>query len=229
MASLIKQCDHKYTDDIEGFNTCLLCGLVLYEQVFMNTNLHDSNFENRKNLECSKQKSHKRLSQNKQLLKEMYNRDFFSYEIYCHSKILIEKWLNEKVPFVKYHSAYAVYYSSKLLNFPIIIHQILSFLNIDIKEFFRLEKIIPSEKSILPSKYVNKFGGILKISYPLIHKISILADKLILKTNITPICLAISLIYISNKSLDVSYLSLISYVSIPSIKKWSKILKDECF
>lgn len=229
MAEIIEKCGHKYSSDIDGFNTCIQCGLVLSSQNFL-----EPQYENeRKEIFGDKQKNIDRIKFEKKfrndilLLKEMYSRDFFSYEVYQQSKILLRKWLDENQPFSKFHCAYSVYYASKMLNFPILMFQIILFLNIEFKDVYRLEKILPNKEIIQPSKYVNKFGGILNIPYKNIVLISEIADNLISKTNINPICLAICLLYNKISSLNIKTLSQISNISIPTIKKWNKILKND--
>lgn len=228
MYKMISQCDHNLTDDIEGFNTCLLCGLVLHEQSYVmdfGSILESSGNEIKSEKSCKMKKN--RNKNDFCLLKEMYERDFFSFEVLQLSKSYIKKWAEDKIPFSKFHCAYAVYFSSKKLNFPILIHQISSFLNISLKDIYRLEKIIPCKESILPSKYVNKFGGILNIPYSDIKQICYHVDHLISTTNISPICLAISMIYSKIPNLEIKTLSAISYTSIPSIVKWKTIFEKQ--
>lgn len=219
------QCEHHHTGDIEGFNTCFLCGLVLQEQVYeMNFGsiMNSLDNENKSKLNI---KMEKKIKKDILILEEMYERDFFSFDVLEESKIFIKKWAQDKVPFSNLHCAYSIYFSSKKLNFPILLHQISSFLNISLKDIYRLEKIIPCKESILPSRYVNKFGGILNISFQDIKQISSHADYLILTTNINPICLAISMIYSKIPNLDIKTLSSISNISIPSIIKWKSQLE----
>lgn len=225
--SLHNSCKHDQSYEIDGFLTCILCGRVINEQVFEN-NLTNCDlicppsppspiFENAAFSYTTKEKN---------LLTEMLNRDFFSKEVYHTAYGLIQKWQKEKIVYKKYHTPYSIYFASKIHDYPICMKTISNFLGVDLKEIFKLQKIIPLKRDISPSRYIFKFGKILHINFQNLKIAENLANRLYENLAIQPLILAISILIYLNPKIDVAYLCNISHVSYATIKKWMKIFHD---
>ena len=240
MSNLNQTCAHPFTNEVDGFLTCVGCGLVLENSIFLDENSSKKKclwneiieekysrfYEKNEDKKNENFKNIVRLKSKILLLREMYERDFFSLQILHEAENLLTLWKKNKVPFSNFHCAYSIYFASKKNNFPLIFNQITSFLNINEKDVLRLEKILPTHTIIPSSKFVNKFGAIMKVPYKDIVKISKISDILFEKINISSPVLAVSLIFYFFPSLNLLFLSRISNVSQPTIKKWVKILSQ---
>lgn len=223
-STISNSCKHEQSFEIDGFLTCILCGIVIDEQIYENP------IKNKNSLpqitSYTLVNSPPSYSRERVLLEEMLNRDYLSSEV-CNTALhLIEKWGKENVMLKKFHLPYSIYYASKIKNFPICIKTISNFLGIDIKEFLKLEKNLPLKNEISPSKYIFKFGKILKLHFSQINECKNTAKILYEILTIQPIILAASVIFFKHPQINVEYLSKVTHVSIVTIKKWVKIFHE---
>lgn len=235
-----RSCSHELTNEIDGFLTCISCGLVIEHQVF-ESSVKKSDFNHPvlndphshpliSNSKLSNStpffKQTQKPSKDIETLKEMLNRDLFSVEVFNLAHELILKWQKAKIPYKKSHLPYAVYFASKSLDFPINPRTLSKYLNIGVKEIFRLEKILPLKNDFSPIKYIFKFGETLKIKFKDLKKCESQCLKLSKNLCIQPVILATSIIVYNFPNIDIQFLCEISHVSMNTIKKWTSLFDE---
>ena len=212
-SEISSQCEHENQAEVEGYLTCIDCGHVVSESVF----------------ECDTQsitflKSEEPLDNSAlDLLNEIYHKDIISKELLDLCILHIKKWSKEKLPLRKYHTCFAIYYCSRMIDFPISLCEISKLFQIPPKKICLLEKFVPRLKQLSPHSFLSKYCAMLKISFHEERKMRELCEIIDRNLNIQPSIAAAVLISIIDGKYSISQISNVSLVTIQTIRKWRKI------
>lgn len=201
-----------YTVELDGINVCNKCGLCFEESTFETTlrnfNYSENNFKTDKKID---------------FLKELESRGVFSKNICENAIFFIEKWRKDKIPFEKYHSAYAIYHASKLNRQPFSIKEISKIFDIKVKDICKIEKYIKYSIYHHPCEYATRFCDLLNIKYQTMKRVCTLATEMQGKMQKSPPQIASAAIAAVCVDLNARVISDATCVPVSSMKK---IMRD---
>lgn len=215
-------CNHVIIED-GCFEVCVKCAFVCGD-VFASTNADNTSYECFKDSNTS-QVYHEKISQ----ILELESRGLISNIVVDRSKSLLKEWSEKKIPYQKYHHAYAVYISARENNHPITLKELAYYLQISLKNICKIEKFIKYDFSDSPFEYLSKFCSLLNLTF---------ADEKIVRLFLTnhynqsdkpPAHIAASAIFATFPKINLHELSKISWTTPPTIKKITTQLRARAF
>ena len=157
------ECNH-YLIECDGYNVCYLCGCVKSEFTFYNdVTMKDTNSSNNEKYELSD---------------ELFSKDIISLNVLKDVKNFVEQWKTEKIPYKHFHEIYAIYYASKINNFPLTLKELSYFSGISIKNFCKVEKYLKKNILSSPFDFLEKHCKLLNLTF---------SDEKLVKTKIEEI------------------------------------------
>jgi len=214
----IKQCKHLNIHEIDGFNTCIDCGIVLDTMVFEKSNIN------------KEERSHSTIPKIKNsILYELYSKNKISKDLMLLCDEYIIKWYKQKIPLRKHHVYFSLYYCSRKINFPLSLKEISKIFNVSVKKICILEKFIPIEYVFSPYEYIVKYCKSLSLKEIDIKNIYQRYQSIESMINKRIHVLIASLIFLYKPELKIRNISSITHVTEHSIKKCSIFLKEKYF
>lgn len=215
-----KVCKHVIIES-DTFFVCVKCAFV-QDEILMNC-IQNYNNDNDSisidNVNESSTSFNLKLHEKIDFLKELKARGVITDLILKESIFYMKKWNDLKVPFIKSHLSYSVYYSARKNNFPLTLKEISYYFQISIKEICKIEKFLDNTFDDSPHEYISKFCSILNLTFmdeKIIH--SYLKENY--KINFrNPAHIAAATISIVFPSIDKKYISKITWTAISTIKK----------
>lgn len=195
---------------------CYGCGLILEENGYLTS----------KSYPFEVPLEERELHEN-EIYEELQSRGVISEELKNLCYRYLRKWDKENIPLKKNHKAFCLYYCSRILKFPISLHEISYFFNIPKKEICKPGKFFKDIEDIPASFFIEKLAlksTSKRIPYSKIKEMKEKADKCEKIFCVNPSILAAAIISLENK-IKVKELAALSFITPASISKWRKEVK----
>lgn len=212
---LIFECLHESEVEKEGYIVCTLCGFVLETQTFINK----ESFE-------SKEKQIWESAENYfDPILELVEKDIISREVYDLAMEKKKEMAIQKKPKRAYHELFAIYFASRMLNYPLTLSTLCDVLNVPFKKISEVEKHFNFTKSNSCEVYLNKYCKILKIPQNQLNEIKDLVIFLENRLNTRPLTIVAGVIKLKFENLSFNEISNIFSISRQTLDKFCKKVK----
>ena len=163
---LISSCQHDTSFDREGYLVCSNCGKVLFTQTYEDSDHKNFFNEDYEFISKPEQKINSDFFEKycTDKLLEMVDRNLISKEVYYYAVDLKVKWAKDKIEKKAFHDVFAIYQSTRELNYPITLEEICSYFQVSMKKISEMERYFKFAKSNSTEVYVYKFCGVFNLS-----------------------------------------------------------------
>jgi transcription initiation factor TFIIIB Brf1 subunit/transcription initiation factor TFIIB len=208
-------CTHQYNGEKDGLIVYFDCGLVIDNFTFE----HEHNYEH---FSEKTSPQTKRIKNSCELLQEIHCKNIISKQLLDTCIFYVKKWEKDKIPYKKNHAYFAIYYCSRLINFPISLKEIIKTFDIHPKAFSKLEKVITNVETISIDFYIEKYCAKFEIPFNKIKEITPVCKIFDKQFNVQPLIIIAVIISLFHPKKSVECISKVMSVSSATIQKWKK-------
>ncbi|MGL6004927.1 hypothetical protein [Aeromonas sobria] len=215
-------CNHVIIDD-GCYEVCIKCAFVCGD-IFTSVKTDYNSYECFKDNDISLIQQ-ERISQ----ILELESRGLISNIIVDRSRSLLKEWSEKKIPYQKYHHAYAVFIAARENNHPISLKELSYYLQISLKNICKIEKFIKYDFSDSPFEYLSKFCSLLNLTFTDEKIVKLFLTNHYTQSDKPPAHIAAGAIFATFPKINLHELSKISWTTPPTIKKITTQLRARAF
>lgn len=215
-------CKHDLIED-GGYEVCVKCAHV-YGNTFTSSpkiTIHTYNIFKESDSPFFKEK----FSQ----IEELISRGVISDIVAENAKVLIKDWSKKKIPHQNYHHAYAVYVAARKNKYPISLKEIAYYLQIELKNFCKIEKYLNFNFNDSPFEYLSKYCGLINLTFADEKIVRFFLSKHYTQSDKSPHHIAAGAIFATFPKINLQELAAISWVAPVTIKKIATQLRARVY